>query len=515
MSLTTRRAIRCAIVFSAVVALVGCDDIGFQEGTTLPQSPLLQESAARSRVTPSGLESLYAVRWKAGVPLDFDRRVVDSDFDQLALGPMDERVMVSRWDISTENNRTALSVEVQDFDVVVPIRIEETVGVRICRVRVSADRMDGSVSIDIRSEPSPGANQAEALVAISTPSVSFAERTTELIGSCPPLDQADALDGRLDDDISSYVEEASAALVSRMAELSPSQELGLIDTNVELEHLTPLSNRRGSMSIFSEPDRDSARLDTTGYALNLNMAVDSFRASCAPPVAVDLAPAQPPASIPLSSLENAGADAAYALSTRTLSALAKNGARAGFACSGLEDAPFSDSSQGAVSTDELDLETVGLGDLRFGSFAIPVVGHGDIPTVASQAGTGVIELTWPNLIIDIYAEVRGVPVRILQLTTTFEFTLQPAQSRGTALSLQIGSIDVTSAQVTSQWRREADTETGAEADVRPWARRLLLLLFEDRLQLPLPVEPGAPLELISTQVRANDLLLLLRIDDNL
>jgi hypothetical protein len=505
---------KCVYITAALVGLcasLACEDVDFQEGTTLPQSPVLQNSAARSRISLGGLQRVYELRWADGVPLTYERQGVESEFDQLAIGPLEDTIEVTRWSIEDDADRVVLSAEVDNFETVVPVRIEQGLSTRICRVRFLADRMEGSVPVDTRSQIEMDPSQPEALAASGAPSVTFTDRRTELIGSCPPLDASVALDGELDADILDYVEDATTELASRMAEIAPSEELGLLDTDVELTHLTAFDNRRGSLTIFSEPDSTSSTLDETGYALDLDMAVDSSRATCAPPVRVNLPPSDATAPIPRSVLENAGADVGYAVSTRMLSALAQNGVRAGLACIGLEDAPLSDTSDGAVPTDDLDLEVIGLGSVPVGSFAVPVISPGQIPTITSDRAGGVVELTWPDLTIDVYSNVRGVPVRILQLTVTFDFTLQPSGTQGTALALQIGSIEMNSADVESQWL----DEDAQPANVEAWARRLLLLLFEDRLQLPLPVEPGAPLELLSTQVRSSDLLLLLRIDSRL
>lgn len=500
------------IALAAVLAvgLLGCDDIDFQEGTSLPQTPVLQDTAARSRVSLEGLESLYELRWAGGVPVEFDRRIIDAQFDYTALGPLDSTVDVTRWTVSTTTNRVRLTAEADNFEVIVPIRIDRGFGTRICRVRIAADQMEATVPIRTRGASDPDATAPESLTAMGPPAVTYTNRRVELIGSCPPLESSQTLDAELDANLLAYVDDATTELAIRMSEITPSAELGLLDNDVELDHLTAFENRRGSLSIFSVPTDGSSGLSDSGYTLDLDMAADSSRAGCAPPEQFELPAAVPAAPVPLSTMQAANAEVALALSTRTLSALAKNGVRAGFACTGLEDGPFSEASAGAVSTDNLALERVGLGDLDVGSFAVPVISPVTIPTVSNEPSTGVVELSWTDLGIDIYAEVRGVPVRILQLNATFDFTLQPSQSRGTTLSLQIGSIEVSSARVRSQW--SGDTEID---DPEQWGQRLILLLFENRLQLPLPVEPGAPLELMSTQVRTNDLLLLLRINTRL
>ena len=506
------RRISNYIALAAVitVCLPGCDDADFQEGTSLPQTPVLQDTAARSRVSLEGLESLYELRWASGVPVEFDRRDVDTEFESTSLGPLDSTVDVTRWAVGTTTNRVRLTAEADNFEVIVPIRIDEGFGTRICRMRVAADQMEASVPITTRAATEPDATHPESLTSMGAPAVTYTNRRTELIGSCPPLESSQALDGDLDADVLAYVDDATVALAERMTDITPSAELGLLDNDVELDHLTAYENRRGSLSIFSAPTKDSSGLNEAGYTLDLDMAVDSSRAGCAPPEQFDLPEAVPAAPVPLSTMQAANAEVALALSTRTLAGLAKNGVRAGFACTGLEDAPLSESSAGAVSTDDLDLDRVGLGGLDVGSVAVPVISPVNIPTVSNDPSTGVVELSWSDLGIDIYAQVRGVPVRILQLNATFDFTLQPTQSRGAALSLQIGSIEVSSARVRSQWSGDAELDDPAQ-----WARRLILLLFENRLQLPLPVEPGAPLELMSTQVRTNDLLLLLRINTRL
>lgn len=504
--MTTR--LLTALVVLVMSMQLACDDVTFIEGTTSPQSPILEDTSARSRLTTDGLESLYEIRWSSGLPIEFAHRAVNSEFERMTLGPLEDRINVTRWDVSVDDAGTVLQAEIEDFETVVPVRIEQGIGTRICRIRVTADRVDARVPIGTRGEFDPDPTDPSALGAMGSPTVTFTRRNTQVIGSCPPLEASTTLDGQLDADILAYVDDASTAFAELMAEMSPSREMGLFDSEVELGHVTPFDIRAGTLAIFSQPSQDSAHLGPSGYTIDFDMAVESSRARCAPPKTLNLSGASSPAPIPVSILESTRSDAAYALSIRTLSALAQNGVRAGLGCIGLEGGPI---SENAVSTDDLDLERVGLAQLQVGSLAAPVVSFGELPTVESVAGTNVIKITWMKFVIDIYAEVQGVPVRILHLTTDFEFTLQPALSRQGTLQLEIGSIDVTSADVTSRWHHE-DAEVG---DLEEWARRLIVLLFEDRLQLPLPVEPGAPLELVTTQVRDNDLLLLLRIDSRL
>ena len=84
--------------------------------------------------------------------------------------------------------------------------------------------------------------------------------------------------------------------------------------------------------------------------------------------------------------------------------------------------------------------------------------------------------------------------------------LRPRSGGEGVLRFDISSITVEEAEL---WDWLDRATSGPH--VRQWSRRLLLLTLEDALALPLPLAPGAPLELVGTQVRADDVVLLTRL----
>lgn len=505
--MTRRSWILAAALLAASTA--GCEQGEFSPGLRASQAPLVQGTAARARVTPEALESLYRLRWRGGVPLQADP-VRDATPDAArSWGPLDARLFPSRWQVLRERDGLSLVAEFDRLEVVVPLRLIEGVSTRICRVRVHAEAAELRVALSGgAAEPAPLQEPSAGLVAASTGAWSWTSPTAALIGDCPALERAPEAQQAAFDQAMDYLQGALEEMGRAMASLDPGHELGLLDEPFELSHVTPFDNRRGRMAVFSQAIPSSSRVGTSGWSTSLNTEVDSLRAGCVPPVEVELPEPRSPAPIALATLNAAGADVGYALSARTLAALIQHSVRAGFACEGLEAGARVEDSSDAFASADLALDRIGLGSLPIGDRTLAALSPGAIPSVQLRPDTGVIALTWSDLGIDLYTTFRGVPVRVLQVTTSFDVTLQPAQPRQGSLDFQVSSIEVRSTRLESTW---APPDWVLEDDARPWTRRLLLILLEDRVSLPSPLEPGSPLEIVASQIREVDVLFLLEI----
>ncbi len=247
-------------------------------------------------------------------------------------------------------------------------------------------------------------------------------------------------------------------------------------------------------------------MSADGFDVDLDMALNSRRAPCAPAL-VPEAPATLSADeVPPAELERAGADVGITVAGPLVLRLAQASTLAGFACRGLADLAL-DGSGSNLASDDLLLEDVGLGELPIGPWVEPVITPGELPEIEMDPVNGTIELAWDELSVDLYAEMQDVPVRILQVSANVIITLRPVE-RLDSIAFAVDSVFVTDSTVQSQWIYEVPFDS----DLVRWTRRAMLLVLQDAFSLPIPMDPSAPLHLVDSQVRANDVLLLFEFD---
>jgi hypothetical protein len=495
-----------AVVFGAVIgtalSLAGCDDVNYHEGARSAQPPVFQPQAMRNLVNEEGLQALYKVEYAQGALLDYPGEASTLSGLDLTVGPISRNVSVESWELSADTDQLEIDIEARDVAVIVPVRIEQRVGARICRYSVEADR------VNIRSQARlSDLYQMPQIEAVGHPSVDWSPTSVSLIGDCAPLESGDgqAGDGQdsldIDQLLVDYLTRAFEASGRETIALSPVDTLGLIYTPVGLSRVSNFENRRGQLLITARSNSEGA-LSQDGFEIELDMALNSERADCAPPLVADSPASTSAGAVPAAELQRAGADMGLTLASPLLGRLAQTSTLAGFGCRGLEDVSL-DGSGSNLAVDDLNLADVGLGELPIGAWAEPVLSPGSLPQIEMRPDSSTIELEWDALTVDIYAQLQGVPVRILQLTAGVTLSLRPVDNAD-SIELAVDAVAVSEADIESQWVYEPPRDT----DLARWTRRVMLLVLQDTFSLPLPMRPGAPLQLVDSQVRSDDLLLL-------
>ena len=504
------RAIPHAASLAGLLCLValasaGCDDARFREGTRTAKPPVFQTQTMRTRVSEAGLQRLFRVVYPDGVLLDHDG-VPKGELDA-RLGPVSEQVAVEQWKVDARSDELEVELTARQLSMTVPVRVEERVGMRICSHVVEADQVRVVALASLA-----GGDDGPSLSVTQPPTVELSNPRVSRLGECPPLDEIDMQSpSAVDDAIIGYLEEAWAVSARQAVELTPLAGFGLVvDTEAAVERLSAFANRRGQLLVASRvsPQADPG-LSDDGLSVDLDLSLHAQRASCAPATTASPPADGPAGPVPAAELDQIGAEVGITLGTSLLARLAQTSMLAGFGCRGLETGLI-ERSDNRLSTDDLLLEDVGLDQLPVGAWAEPVLAPTQLPRVETSAATGNIELIWDGLLVDLYADIHDVPVRLLRLDSNITLTLRPRES-AERIDLVVESVYVAEASLQSKWVHEQPFDT----DLLRWSRRVLLLVLEDAISLPLPLEAGTPLELVASQVRADDLLLLLEVDRRL
>lgn len=502
-----RPALHPTLLLAALAATMllpsGCDDVRFQPGARSAQPPVFQPRTMRSLVSPQGLERLYRAEHPGGITLAYPSETSDAFGLDLTLGPIDRQVSVQTWQVAAQPDALTVSIESNNVAVTVPVRIAEGVGARICRYSVEADR--ASIESDVALGHDGDVPTFEAVggrtVDLSNPQVS-------LIGDCPPLEaQAEDDAFAVEQLFVDYLERAWTESGRQAIAIAPLDSLGLVHSVVGLHRLSSFENRRGQLQVSGRVTQSNgSSLSPEGFDVDLDMALNSRRADCAPARDPEAPATLSADEVPAAEVERAGADVGIAVAAPLVLRLAQTSTLAGFGCRGLENLSF-DGGGSNVATDDLMLEDVGLGELPIGAWVEPVVVPGELPELEMDPVNGTIELAWNDLSVDLYAQMQEVPVRIAQVTATVIVSLRPTE-RLDSIAFTVDSVFVSAASVQSQWSYEVPFDS----DLVRWTRRTMMLVLEDAFSLPIPLDPSAPLHLIDSQVRANDVLLFFEFD---
>ncbi len=491
-----------AFLVAALLALGGCDQARIVDASRSAQPPIFQPRTVRSLVSPSGLERLYRVDYPVGIDLQRDSLGVDQFGMQLSLGPIAKTVPVDNWQITTDTASLAAEIDAQDVSVTVPVRVQGSVGTRVCRFLVETDR------VVVDADAAMGKRTVPVIVTSGAPAVTLSNPSVTQVGSCPEVEglsaaEADALDQRLVD----YLRGAWSASAVAALEISPLDALGLVHAPLDIEHISSFENRRGRMQLSGRvTGSNGAQLSAAGLNLDLDMSINAQRAPCAPALSPEAPATLSADEVPPDALGRTGADMGLTIAAPLLVRLAQTSSVAGFACSGLES-PELDGSGSNLATDDLALGDIGLGELPIGPWTEPVIVPGALPEITTDPANDSLQLDWKDLHVDFYAQMQGVPVRILQLTASVIVSLRPVE-RLDRIDLTVDAVDVTDTSIQSQWLYERPFDS----NLMRWSKRALLLVLDGAFSLPLPLDPSAPLHLVQSQVRTNDLLLLFSFD---
>ncbi|MBA2662120.1 MAG: hypothetical protein H0U74_07465 [Bradymonadaceae bacterium] len=487
----------------AAFATAGCDEIRFREGGGLTQAPVMQTDALRVLVTPRGLESLYRTSSPAGFGLDNEPLWIDDATRRLRFGPLEQDLAIERWAVTPLGEAMIASLVLIKPTIYVPVRVQDNISVQICRFAVTMDAVDIRATINVATT-----SEGVTLGGASHTEVEISGVKTRPIGPCVPLDgERWTLEESLDDLLLEYVEEGLTHSANAAFRDSPLDTLGLIRRRVELSRVSAFENRRGNILVIGQmAATDPIGLSSRGLEAGLDMAISQRRAGCAPAVGLDAPNVGATAPIPVALLEQFTADVGLAIATPLLERTAQAATSAGFICRGLEDPRPADENREVIPGDSLRLEDIGLAHVPIGPWARLLTSPGSLPRLKTRPDRNDILLSWENLTVDLYAEVYGVLVRIVSITTSVELGLRPRADLPGLIGFDVDTVEVQNVQLSSPWLADAPDDN----DRNRWARRLLFLALDGQFSLPLPLDPGTPLRVVGSQVRADDLVLMLR-----
>jgi hypothetical protein len=491
------------LLFAAALLSAGCEQGRLREGGELSQTPLVQPAAMRGLVTARGLESLYRTATPEGIEVHAEVMKLAHPTLELSLGPIDETLPIERWSVITATPRMNVRATIARPAFAVALRLHDGVSFQICRFGLTLTNTVIDGSVEIRS------TDDGPILDIAAPAIVEVDQVqVRVIGSCPlGLDATLGDDSTLRGAIEAYVFDALIASAERAFAASPLDMMGLIRRRAELARVSPYDNRRGHVLLIGRlSETEPSTISNQGLEVSLDLALSPQRAGCAPPVGLAVPDTRPASSLVATSLNQFGADVGLALSVSAIERLAQSMTLAGFMCQGFDDGKRDEESREAIAVDRLRLEDIGLGGLSLGPWARVVLGATDLPTAEMRPERGDVLLRLPGFTVDLYGELLGVPVRLASTRSTVELGLRPRAAGAGLIGFDVETLQARDVRLSSDWfAAEPASEDGLN-----WTRRLLLMTLQDRLILPLPIEPGTPLTLVGSQIRSSDVVLMMR-----
>ncbi|MFU8802535.1 MAG: hypothetical protein ACNA8W_01885 [Bradymonadaceae bacterium] len=496
------------IAFALAVCLFllmmsGCEQARFREGGGLTQTPVNQPVAMRALVTPKGLESLYRTATPKGLWVQAEVTSLEHEELELKLGPLEQAVHVERWSVVTEIPTMQVRASLQQPTLTMALRIHDGISHQICRFSAQMDNaaIDATVSIAHPAEgPSLGVSDKAT--------IEFDALRVRKVGSCPIDLDLEIEEGlTLTEIIEGYVSDALVRSAEEAFAASPLDMMGLIRRRVELSRLSSFESRRGQVLFIGKlSEEEPMDVSTHGLEVNLDLAMSPRRAGCAPPVSLGVPDTRPAGPLSATILNQFGADVGMALSVPVLQRLAQAMTAAGFMCHGFDDPRRDEESREVVPLDSLRLDDIGVTGIPFGPWGRTMISAGALPTVQTRPERNDVQLRLESLIVDVYGELFGVPVRLARVQATADFGLRAKEDEVGMIAFEIESVQIRDVSLRSDWLETRPRE----ADLMNWTRRLLIMTLQDRLVMPLPIDPGTPLTLVGSQIRSTDVVLMMR-----
>lgn len=503
----------------------GCDQARNIPNASHAQATSFQAQTLRALLSQAGIEQLLEDEYRLGIPLERSAQPTTDFGLELSIGPLAQPFEIARWQVESGVNQLDIGVMADAFFLTIPMRVRDASlgehATRICRFTALADQAQINVQATLAPVADATGSILPMLSSLAAPQVVLSAARVEPVGSCPPVDAlADHEIEMIHQHLLTYLEQAFAESFASAIALSPVKSLGLLHAPAAVERVSNFPNRRGELWVNGRTNAAGtagARLDTDGLLIDLDVALNSKRAPCAPALVAE-APGADPAG-PLTQADLAGAHAAIALATPLLSRMAQASVSAGFACRGLEDSAIElDSSRRAIplATQDLNLEEVGLANLDLAPETGALLIAGALPTISTDPANAALNLNWEALSIELYAETQGVRVRILEIRADLAMSLH-LRSEGWGITqnqvrFSLNALDLSRLSIQSQWTRQDLSNANANPQLRQWAQRAWLLVLQDFFHFPLPLLPGSSLRLDGAQVRSDDLLLRFRFD---
>ncbi|MEM1349075.1 MAG: hypothetical protein AAGI01_11000 [Myxococcota bacterium] len=506
-----KRCFEIGALLLMACACVGCEAAGVRADNRGQQFPA-QQRAARAIVPARGLAKLYErALQEQGWVIRADALEVDVAGRLVRLGPMEQSVGAGTLEALPGDGVLELSLVLEDASaprLFVPLRLGSADSARICRVQAQASRVEvrGRVELDAEGQgrlESPEPAQVELDNAAVFP-----------VGNCAALEEDEALATALDEEVVRYMEAAMRQAAQELLEREVVSELGLVLGNQELTRISNFDNRRGQVRITGEVNSSGAALRAGGLELALEYTLLAQPAAACAPRQDPTAPAQASdAPVDPAALEEARVDLALVVSEPLVERIAQMMTLGGFACRGLESLGAFGASAPSVQTSDLLFERIGVDDVLFGQRAFTLLSPGALPTVEMRPDFASMQVRWPELTVEVYAEVHGALTRAASVTADVRMTL-PLRVGERGIEWSIASLDVSQVTLDVPWAQAEPTPEVAA----PWATRVIRFALEGvsgpSNALPLPIDPSTPLRLIELLVRDEDIVLSFRFGDD-
>lgn len=492
---------RLTIGIAATLAgLSACDEANVREGST--QFTTYEQAAVRLLVTPDGIATLYDVSNPDGLALDATAVPVVSDGDlSVEIGPLAQTLPVRSRMTQASEDALEVTTTFRNAQVFVPVRIRDGFEVRICRYRVAVGTVSATGTVGLVDT-----EEGRQFDVLAPPDVTLETVQVAAVDGCPlPTKLLTPED--LGTTLVSYVEDAVAQAAAAALRTSPLEIVGFIEGNLQATRLSVFENRRGTLTV--EGRTGSVELTGEGLNASLDATADAQRARCAPPVSLDGVGGAGAMALDPAVVRRFDGDFAVAVSTAWIGRAAQAAARAGFACRGLEDLRPIEQNDRLLPVDDVLIEELGLGAVPVGDAMTLALRPGALPRVSSDAGNGTIRVDWPDLQIEVYGQVFGAWTRIASVVSDVALSLRPRSPSLDTASFDIEAIEVREPELDTELARTLPPED----DVARWTRRALLLLLDEELDLPLPLLPAAPLRVVNTQVRTQDIVYYVRFEE--
>lgn len=496
-----RRAPHILIIALMGLGLISCEEARLREDP-LGQATNPQQRAMRALLSQRGLAALLTrTLGEQRVAIRGSAAGVVGD-ETLQLGPVTQDVAMGVLDVVPLASTLDATLTLPETTLLIPTRRASGAQTQICRWRVRVT----SASVSWQLAISPEAD-GYMLRVDRAPLVQLEDPQVALVGSCadPTLSAADEA---LRQELVGYARQVIAESIAQAVEGDPIAGVSLISRSLELTRLSAFEHRRGQLLLTGQPSSGNpVRLSADGLTLEMDYALQSRNARCVPPIGPAPVEAILPTPISPALLRQFDADVGLSLNAALLNRALQALTLSGFMCRGLEQ-PIAEDPAGFLLK-ELRLGDVGV-DASLAAERVSVaLSPGGLPSLQLSAESGVIRMTVPDLVVTIHGEVFGVRSRLAEVTLSVQLSLRPtAQRAAGVLGLAVETIEVTAASLSSEWR--ASEAALADATLQQWARRLLVLVFGQETVLPLPLEPDNGLIAVGAQVRANDMIVLLR-----
>ena len=493
-----------AVLFGLLV-LVGCDETDVRVGPS--ELSTAEADALRVLVSPAGIATLVAVSNPTGLALTADPMSIPStDPDvELSIGPLQQTLGVTGRASDASDDAISLRTVLDGTTVFVPARVVVDGDLRICRWRVDAAAVETNAELTLVVDPEMGPQFGVE----QAPVVELGEAAVVSLDGCD-VDFESFLPDDFETLVLGYVSDAVASSSANALPAAPLDVLGLIRGNLQLTRNTPFENRTGTFVVETEvsPRPGALQVSSSGLAIALDAAAEADRARCAPPTAIGTTPAGGAAAPELEQLTRLGADFAVAISAGWLTRSARAATLAGYACRGLEDARHPAVNDELIPIADVQLGEIGLGNLPTSGNAAITIAPGSLPTLQLNADSGTVNVTWPDLQVEVYAEIAGARTRVARLVADTELGLGPITQVVDVAKFELESIDVVTTRIDSEFLATVPEQD----DLDRWTRRTLLTVLEEQFELPLPLTPAASLRVVSMQVRSNDVVAYLRFE---